>query len=431
MRQSPLTIGLVLLLLAPPAWCSTMHKEKRFGEPRADKALVYVVREKAFVGGGVGMFVFADEQLIAFVRNGTYGFGYVDPGSRLIWGDAPAGLELTLIAGETYYLAARATSPIILLSETEGKASIEKVASYIENDQTDVDNGAKKVAKRFEKAQKREASKVKAEVEKVAVAEIGQSEGTVTLPANTRVAIELMENLSSSLSRMGETVWFRVAEDVSVEGQIVVPRGTPVKATIRQVKAGSSFGAQGTIDVALVSADLDGGPRVPLIGQVAAAGDDRAAGVMTGILVGAFIKGTEAFHMSGTRYAGWTGDAIRLRAVPIAASAPAAHDTILATPHEIEFGSNTRRNPQPVELAFPCNSEASAVEVSAAGDWLIPEPIKAIAVSRKAETCTARFGGWELVRHIRPGLEAQILHLDVQSPQGPRHLEVPVRVRLE
>lgn len=431
MRQRDFaTIGLVLLLLAPPAWSSTVHKEKRFGEPRPDKALVYVVREKAFVGGGVGMFVFADEQLIAFVRNGTYGFGYVDPGSRLIWGDAPAGLELTLIPGETYYLAARATSPIILLSEAEGKASIAKVASYIENDETDVANGAKKVAKKFEKAQKREASKVKAEVESVAVADLGQTEGTVILPANTKLSIELMENLSSSLSRMGETVWFRVADDVSVGDQVVVPRGTPVKATVRQVKAGSSFGAQGTLDVALVSADLDGGPRVPLIGQVAAAGDDRAAGVMTGLLVGAFIKGTEAFHMAGTRYAGWTGDPISLRPVPIAAAAP-AHDAIRATAHEIEFGSNTRRDPQPVDLSFPCGSEPSAVEVTAAGDWLIREPVKALAVSRRAETCTARFSGWGLVRHIRPGQDDQLLHLNVLSPQGPQHLDVPVRVRLE
>lgn len=436
-------IATVMCMLTPfAAFGSTVHKEKRFGEPRADKALVYVIREKAFAGGGVGIFVFADKQLLAFLRNNTYSFGYVEPGSRLIWGDTPSGLDVQLIAGETYYVEAGPGNPVSLVTEAEGKAAIQKVGAFIESDQTDIDNGANKVAKRYEKVQQREAKKEKAQVEQVAVATAAQvqAEGTEKLAANTKLPIELMENLSSSLNKLGETVWFRVADDVKSGEHVLIPRGARVKATIRQAGAGSGFGAQGTLDVVLVSIDLDAGTRVPLVGQLAAAGQGRqTAGAMVmvgvggvvGVAAGAFIKGTEAFHPVGTQYSAWTRDEIWLRPAVTSAEPAPAHTGITAPARDLVFGANTRRNPPPLDLAFPCSADVSDVQLVSISDWTLVEPVRSLSTSRAAETCTVRFASWSVLRHVRPTETPQALHLHGRSGAGEMHVDIPVRIRIE
>ena len=52
-------------------------------------------------------FVFADDQLIAFLRNGTYSFAYTDPGQHMIWGDTDSTLDIHLVAGESRWCASR------------------------------------------------------------------------------------------------------------------------------------------------------------------------------------------------------------------------------------------------------------------------------------------------------------------------------------
>jgi len=52
-------------------------------------------------------FVFADDQLIAFLRNGTYSFAYTDPRQHMIWGDTDSTLDIHLVAGESRWCASR------------------------------------------------------------------------------------------------------------------------------------------------------------------------------------------------------------------------------------------------------------------------------------------------------------------------------------
>lgn len=420
-------VAILINGLTPAASASTVHKEKRYGEPRPDKALVYVIREKAFVGGGVGIFVFADEQLIAFVRNNSYGFGYVEPGSRLLWGDTPRSLEVQLVAGETYYVEARPVNPISLLTEGQGKKAIESVGAFIESDQKDLDTAARKVAKRYDKVQSREARQEKASIEEVAAPDTAPAEGKFRLAPNTRITIELMENISSSLSVMGETVWFRVADEVDADTRVLIPNGSRVKATVRQARAGASFGEQGTLDIALVSVDLDDQMRIPLLGGLAVAGEQRTAGMMTGLVAGAFIKGTEAFHAAGTRFSAWTRDEVWLDATSETVAA-VCHTGVIGPQRDFVFGGNTRREPPPVELPFPCSGEVSDVHIVSVGDWRLAEPVKAMSVSRANDICTARFAGWSVLRHVRLSDTAQPLHLHARSGTAEVHVDVPARI---
>jgi hypothetical protein len=410
---------------------STIQKTKQWGEPRPDKALVYAVRESAIVGRAVGMFVFADEQLIAFLRNGTYSFAYIDPGQHMIWGDTDSALDIHLVAGETYYISAHVAGPITLLTEGDGKAAIDGVGAYIQNDATDVENGAKRVARRYEKVRKREARKEKPAVEQLpADTAAPATEGSLKLAANTKLSIELMENLSSALNTAGQTVWLRVAEDVASDGKVVIPRGTPVKAMLRQVQHGSSHGAPGTFNATFVSIDLDATHRIPVVGEVSSSGRQRTAGAVSGGLMGLLIMGTEAFEAAGSHYPAWIRDNTWLEATsatPAAASAPAT----TAAPVEISFGANTRSELPPVRLSFPCAAEVPVVQLVSIGDWALSEPVKSLTAAREGEACIADFDGWSLLRHVHPGPGRQMLHLLGRSGADEIHIDVPVNVRVD
>ena len=424
--------GVIVFVLSLPVSLagSTIQKAKQWGEPRHDKALVYAVREKAFVGGAVGMFVFADEQLIAFLRNGTYSFAYIDPGQHMIWGDTDSTLDIHLVAGETYYISAHVAGPITLLTESDGKAAIDRIGAYIQNDATDTENGAKRVAKRYEKVRKREARKEKPAVEQLPAAGAAAAEGSLKLAANTKLSMELMENLSSALNTAGQTVWLRVAEDVASDGKVVIPRGTPVRAMLRQVQHGSSHGAPGTLSATFVSIDLDASHRIAVVGDVSSSGRQRTAGAVSGGLMGLLITGTEAFEAAGSHYPAWIRDDTWLGATS-ATPAAASHPATTAAPVELAFGANTRSELPPVRLSFPCAAEVPVVQLVSIGDWTLPEPVKALTAAREGEACLADFDGWSLLRHLHPGTERQMLHLFGQRGADEIRIDVPVTVRVD
>lgn len=428
LRVSMLAL-LAALVLPLDVSAATIQDTKKFGEPRADKALVYVIRDSAFVGRAVGIFVFADEQLVGFLRNNTYTFAYVPPGVHMIWGDTDSALDMYLVAGETYYVTAQPGNPMSILSTSDGKAAIEKVGAYIESDSADIDNGARRVAKRYDKIRKREAASTKS-IEVLPTASASKTGGTVRLPSGTKVQIELMENLLSSLNSTGETVWFRVADDVKADGQVLIQRGTPVKAMLRLVRPGSSHGMQGLLDVALVSIDLDPSRRVAIVGQIASTGHERAVGAVSGGLMGLLIKGTESFHAAGTRFDAWIRDDNWL---PPAQPRPAAavQPATKAASVVLTFGANTREELPEVLLPLPCSAELSDVKLLSIGEWPLTEPVQALEASKYETGCSARFGGWSVLRYVHPGGARQDLHLLVHDGGKEVHIDVPITVRVD
>jgi hypothetical protein len=183
------------------------------------------------------------------------------------------------------------------------------------------------------------------------------------------------------------------------------------------------------LDIAMVSIDLDPTTRVALVGQLSAAGDARAAGIMTGLVAGAFIKGMEAFYPAGTKFAAWTRDELWLRA---AAPSPASDRAgVSVASREFLFGANTRRDPASVDLSFPCSGEVSEVKLVGVGEWGLPEPVAATSVTRQAETCTARFAGWSVLRHVRASETAEPLRIRARSGESELHIDLPARLRVE
>jgi hypothetical protein len=124
-----------------------------------------------------------------------------------------------------------------------------------------------------------------------------------TIPALTPVEIEIVEEVGSKTSKVGEPFKFRLAEPLVVEGRIVAPAGTPGVGEVVHAAKARAMGKAGELILAARYLDL-GGQRVPLRsfhygrGQ----GKDNSGAVMAGGIVAAAvlpIAGLAGFLISG------------------------------------------------------------------------------------------------------------------------------------
>jgi tRNA pseudouridine-54 N-methylase len=65
------------------------------------------------------------------------------------------------------------------------------------------------------------------------------------LPDGTRIAVRLMEQLSSATTRDQDQVSFAVIEDVVVDGEVVIKQGTPVRGVVVEAESKRRMGRAG------------------------------------------------------------------------------------------------------------------------------------------------------------------------------------------
>ncbi len=58
-----------------------------------------------------------------------------------------------------------------------------------------------------------------------------------TVPQGAKITVVTDQSVSSKTAKIGETVSGSVAQDVTSEGKVVIPKGTPVKLTVSSVQA--------------------------------------------------------------------------------------------------------------------------------------------------------------------------------------------------
>ncbi len=100
--------------------------------------------------------------------------------------------------------------------------------------------------------------------------------------------LRLAENLSSATAKTGQSVSFKVTEDVVVQGAVVLPKGAQALATVTDAATKKSMGRGGKLDVNVDSARLIDGEKV----QLRAVKDGKGGGhvgAMTGAMVATAI----------------------------------------------------------------------------------------------------------------------------------------------
>lgn len=161
-----LAASLGLGAVSIPASAAERSAEKTFGEPNPEQALVYLIREKRFQGGGRTMFVYADEQFLGTLDNSSYTFAHLAPGEHLLWLNwAKINKPISVEAGKTYYFNLWAA--IDELDEATGKAFIAALAAYATPSAEERETSAKHIEERYGKARQVAAAKPKDEPERV------------------------------------------------------------------------------------------------------------------------------------------------------------------------------------------------------------------------------------------------------------------------
>jgi hypothetical protein len=160
--------------------------------------------------------------------------------------------------------------------------------------------------------------------------------GTLLVPANTVVQLELLEEVSSKTGNPGNFFRLRLAEPLAINGTLLLPAGTPAIGEIVHVQKASVGGKAGELLIAARYIDAPQG-RIKLRSSFGAVGKDHsnvAIGVTTALgPVGFIVSGGQKILNVGTllsaRIAAETPLALPAATPAVAPAAlPAAQATI-------------------------------------------------------------------------------------------------------
>lgn len=125
-----------------------------------------------------------------------------------------------------------------------------------------------------------------------------QSLGNI-LRAGAPVPVALSESLTTKgkALKVGQLVRLEVAQDVMLNGRLVVPARSPVEGVLTEVRNKGMWGKSGAIHLHINSVNING-TTIRLKGEMDSRGETGTAGVVGAIVVlpiaGFFVTGTSA-----------------------------------------------------------------------------------------------------------------------------------------
>lgn len=136
----------------------------------------------------------------------------------------------------------------------------------------------------------------------------------VVLPMGTALTVTIKEEISSKVFFQGDAVAMEVAEDVSVNGRVVITKGTPVKGGVSYARQGADYGRPGELMVEAESVIAVDGQEIKLRGALGKNGKDQTGtGAILSVVLGRFgdmlareNKGGNARVKAGTKVKAYT-----------------------------------------------------------------------------------------------------------------------------
>jgi hypothetical protein len=134
------------------------------------------------------------------------------------------------------------------------------------------------------------------------------------LPANTEVVLALNGELSSKTHRAGDKFSLTVAKDVTVDNQVVIPRGTRAIGQVTWRTGTGGFGKSGKMEMAFRYLEMNN-LKVPVEGTHRQDGEGKTAATVgavlaAGVVGGLIVKGKSARLPEGYEFTVNTVDAI-------------------------------------------------------------------------------------------------------------------------
>jgi hypothetical protein len=120
------------------------------------------------------------------------------------------------------------------------------------------------------------------------------------LPLGTTIILVMNAQLNSAENRVGDAIALTVVDDVRIDGEIVIPRGTPAMGEVIWRTGRGAFGRSGKMDIAMRYVELNG-VRLPIEGVFRQTGGTPTAAIIASGVLGVAITGSSATIPAGQR----------------------------------------------------------------------------------------------------------------------------------
>ena len=131
--------------------------------------------------------------------------------------------------------------------------------------------------------------------------------GNAYIPKETVINVELVEELTSKTSRVGDEVKLKTLDNIIINDVVVVPAGSMVSGKVTKCTSSGLFGRAGKLEFAINSVKSINGIEIPLqyTDLKEAGSDDGAVAVFAAVSIigGIFMKGKNVSFPAGTKMA--------------------------------------------------------------------------------------------------------------------------------
>jgi len=130
------------------------------------------------------------------------------------------------------------------------------------------------------------------------------TENIKVIPDGTEFTVVTVDEISSKTAAEGDPLTFKVAEDVKIDGQVVIAKDTLVKGSVAQAKKAGMMGRGGTLGIRVESATTIDNQKIKLRSTKGKEGDDKTGTTVALVVLfgplGFLKKGKNAVIKSGT-----------------------------------------------------------------------------------------------------------------------------------
>jgi hypothetical protein len=137
-------------------------------------------------------------------------------------------------------------------------------------------------------------------------------ETELSIPDGTEITVVNTEEISSKTAVEGDPLTFKVDEDVTVNGRVVIAKGTLVKGVVSDAKKNGRMGKAGSLSIRIESTTTVDGQKIRLRASKGKEGNDKTGTTVALVVLfgplGFLKKGKNAKIKEGTRMKAFTDE---------------------------------------------------------------------------------------------------------------------------
>src|ERR1700752_43804 len=139
-----------------------------------------------------------------------------------------------------------------------------------------------------------------------------QTENIKVIPDGFEFTVVTIDEITSKTAAEGDPLTFKVAEDVKIDGQIVIAKDSLVKGTVAQAKKAGMMGKGGSLGIRVESATTVDSQKLKLRSTKGKEGDDKTGTTVALVVLfgplGFLKKGKNAVIKPGTQIKVYTDE---------------------------------------------------------------------------------------------------------------------------